>query len=137
MIDSCRKRRLLTNYSNTENGCNHLDQVSRRNSTCWNHILTASAAFPPFFNISIPAVLHIELSLATAPKLASSSATAGDVVLHEPGRIQDLNAGKKMNKYKIAAVVVMAVLTISIPRLDSREFGLDSEVGGMRSYTND
>lgn len=49
-------------------------------------LLTASAAFPPFFNISIPAVLHIELSLATAPKL-SSSATAGDVVLHGLGRI--------------------------------------------------
>jgi hypothetical protein len=30
-------------------------------------ILTASAAFPPIFNMSVPCFEHIELSLATAP----------------------------------------------------------------------
>jgi hypothetical protein len=33
--------------------------------------LTASAAFPPIFNMSIPTELQIELSLATAPSLPS------------------------------------------------------------------
>ena len=85
-------------------------------------------------------MLHIELSLATAPKFASPSAvnvTAGDVALHVPERTQGLKAGKRMKMYKIAAAVVMTILAPSITRLAGRGFGLHSDVGEMRSYPDD
>jgi len=77
-------------------------------------LLTASAAFPPSFSMSVPAALHIELSLETAPRVASPASSP---------HVDNGEGSPSSGRYMYRPAMATNIMTRALKRLVRRRGG--------------